>query len=261
MSKEFYRLVQSNLNDGRRLHSITFLDGALPNEAKTGHSWLVSDDEILFGSLGSDLDQKLREKLSVVSRRTRAKISTLSTADGECRLLVELHEPAPRLLLVGAGHIAQSLAHIASHLGFAIRIFDDRPDFVMPELFPAGTELVLGKWTEVGERMTPGVMDYVVIVTHAHIGDGDALVSLISHDVAYLGMIGSKKKVKQLMARAEESGVSRERLDKVFSPIGLAIGAETPEEIAISIIAEIVAIARGADPGLAGSCSITGRKG
>ena len=261
MSKVFYEKLLQALQESKRARSVTILDGELPEAVSKGHSWLFVDDEVCCGTLGQEIDTLLIEKLKEVSRRSPTKVVNCDLGAGPCRLFIELHDPTPRLLLVGAGHIAQSMAYIADHLGFQIRVFDDRKDFVVPELFPEGTELVHGLWPEVGEKMTPGQTDFVVIVTHAHSGDGEALVSLLEYDVAYLGMIGSKRKVKALLEKAKEKGCDAKKLEKVFSPIGLAIAAETPAEIAISILAEIVAVARGADPGQAGSCSITGRKG
>jgi xanthine dehydrogenase accessory factor len=152
------------------------------------------------------------------------------------------------------------MAKISHILGFEIVVYDEREAFTVPELFPQGTELVCGSYTEVALKLELRKSDYAVILTHAHAGDYDALISLVDKDLAYLGMIGSKTKVAKIMNRATEAGVSVDLLKKVMTPVGLAIGAQTVEEIAVSIVAEMIAVQRGASLEQAGSCSVIGKK-
>ena len=156
MSKLFYEKLLQTLQENETALSITLLDGELPAGFSIGHSWLLVKGKVVCGSLGEKIDELIIDKTKDVNRRDPTKVETADLGAGQCRLLVELHEPTPRLLLVGAGHIAQSLAHLAAQLGFHIRVFDDRKEFVLPELFPAGTELVHGMWPQVGEKMKPG---------------------------------------------------------------------------------------------------------
>jgi len=262
MSTTFYKAMYGHLQAGRRVLGATVLDGALPDGVAVGHGWLFVDDEVVTGSLGAAADERLAAAVAALTRRTPSVVDDVDLGAGPCRVLLELHEPSPRLVLVGAGHIAQALAAMAVLSGFRVVVFDDRPSFVVPELFPPGTALHLGEPSTVADVVQPRGGDFVVIVTHAHAGDYDALVALAPCPTAYLGMIGSATKVAKLKQRAAtEAGIPRERLDRVFSPIGLAIAAETPAEIAVSILAEMVAVLRGADPGRAGSCSVLGTKG
>ena len=256
MVARFYETLLQVLETKENARSATFLDGTLPEGVCTGHAWLYGQGRVLVGSLGPEDDAVLVAATSALSLH-RPSVVTEVTLGGEttCRVLLELHVPSPRLLLVGAGHIARALSRLAIPLGFNPVVFDDVAERLEPEWFPEGTTFVEGTFSQAGSLLEAGEGDFAVIVTRGHGGDFEALLALVSTDVTYLGMIGSKRKVAILLEKARAQGVPQERLDGVFTPIGLDIGAETPEEIALSIAAEIVAVLRGRDPARAGSCA------
>ena len=255
VSRDFYERLLFFSMQGKQLYSVMFISGE-----RTGRAWLSDGQDVLWGSLGDGLDACLISLLNRVDRRRRAVLSDFPWEGRREKIFIEYHEPTPSLLIVGAGHISRAMSSMAHELGFELKIYDDRRAFLDRDSFPEGAELILGQWVDVAEKARVSSSDYAVIVTHAHVGDLDALISLAGRDLAYLGMIGSRRKVGTLMSRAAEAGIPEEKLERVFSPIGLSIGAETPEEIAISILAEIVAVSRGADPSCASSCSLSGRK-
>ena len=172
------------------------------------------------------------------------------TACPTLQVLVEPVIPRPRLLIVGGGHIGQALARQASVIGLDITILDDRPEFTDPALFPAGVATRCGEIPkEVAE--SPVASDtYVVIVTRGHQHDAEALAACIHRPTAYIGMIGSRRKVALMRKEFIESGRAVvEEFDRVFAPVGLDIGAVTVPEIAASIVAQLIAVRRkGAAP-------------
>lgn len=165
-------------------------------------------------------------------------------------LMLEPVVPAERLIILGGGHVGQALTSLAELSGFPVVVVDDRPFFANGGLFPAGTQVICDDFSRAIARLAPGSTDYVVIVTRGHQYDRVCLKQLAGCQLAYIGMIGSKRRVAGLFDELAQEGVSREWLEKVHSPIGLNIGAETPAEIAVSILAELIQVKRKG----AGSC-------
>ncbi len=154
--------------------------------------------------------------------------------------------PSPRLFIIGAGHVGLHLARAASEVGFRINVIDDREKFANAERFP-GAEIVVEPIPEWLHRAELPASAYVVVVTRGHQHDLDALRALAARDLKYLGLIGSRAKVARIYDALLAEGMPPECLERVHSPIGLDIGAITPAEIAISILAELIAVTRGVD--------------
>ncbi len=160
-------------------------------------------------------------------------------------VFVEPIIPKPLLLIAGGGHIGQALALQGSLIGFDIVVIDDREEFTDPALFPAGTTTRCGNISEQLTGMSIGKETYIVIVTRGHKHDAEALEICIRKNAAYLGMIGSKRKVALIRKNFIESGIATPaKFDKVFTPVGLDIGAVTVPEIAASITAQLIAVRR-----------------
>lgn len=151
----------------------------------------------------------------------------------------------PEIIILGGGHIALPLVKIASLLGFRVVVVDDRPEFADNNRFPEADRVICDSFDRAVAGLDIGPGSYPVIVTRGHEHDRDCLREIIKHPAAYIGMIGSRRKVKFVMEQLAKEGIPPEKLAAVFSPIGLDIGAETPEEIALSIMAEIVSVYRG----------------
>jgi xanthine dehydrogenase accessory factor len=155
--------------------------------------------------------------------------------------------PAPALYVVGAGHVGWSLAKMAADAGFRIHVLDDREKFANAERFPfAETVEVddIGAWLHKAE-LPPSA--YVVVVTRGHTHDFEAVRALAARDLRYLGLIGSRAKVARIFDALETEGMPLECLERVHAPIGVDIGAITPAEIAVSILAELIAVRHGRD--------------
>jgi xanthine dehydrogenase accessory factor len=154
--------------------------------------------------------------------------------------------PSPRLFIIGAGHVGFHLAKIAGDVGFRIHIVDDREKFANADRFP-GADVVVEPIPTWLHRAELPASSYVVVVTRGHQHDLDAMRALAARDLKYLGLIGSRAKVARIYDALLEEGMPPECLQRVHAPIGLEIGAVTPAEIAISILAELIAVTRGVD--------------
>jgi xanthine dehydrogenase accessory factor len=166
------------------------------------------------------------------------------TCGGIVDVFLEPIKPLPSLIIFGGGHISYFLARIGKMVDFRVTIIDDRPEFANPERFPEADETIAEDMASVMKRLEINGSSYIVIVTRGHMKDEQALEWAVTTPAGYIGMIGSKRKIKTSFTYLETRGITQEQLDKVHSPIGLAIGAETPEEIAVAIMAEIIQVRR-----------------
>lgn len=145
-----------------------------------------------------------------------------------------------RLILCGGGHVSLEVAYMASHLEFDIVVIDDRPEFANEERFPMASQVLCMSFLEALDQLGSREDDYYVILTRGHAFDSDCLAKVLRGDYAYVGMIGSRIKVAAVMKRMREEGYPANVLAGVHSPVGLQIGAQTPAEIAVSILGEII---------------------
>jgi xanthine dehydrogenase accessory factor len=148
-----------------------------------------------------------------------------------------------KLLICGAGHIALALARFGREVGFHVTVLDDRSDFAHPSRFP-GCKVIADSFLATLRDMSLGPSTYVVVITRGHEHDAECLAEVLCKETAYVGLIGSIRRVRFVLEMLTHKGISQERLAEVFTPIGLPIGAESPEEIALSIVAELVCIRR-----------------
>jgi xanthine dehydrogenase accessory factor len=160
-------------------------------------------------------------------------------------VMVEITEAPATLLIVGGGHISLSLATIGAHIGFSVAVLDDREMYANAERFPMADKVMCGDFTEHLSSFPIGPTTYIVMVSRGHKQDETALRVVMSRGAAYVGMIGSKRRVSTVLRHLYEEGFDQNDLEAVYTPIGFDLQAETPEEIAVSIIAEIIAVRRG----------------
>lgn len=160
---------------------------------------------------------------------------------------VEELGPPPMLVIAGGGHVGQALGALASGLDFHLTVIDDRAEYASAERFPSATSRIVGEIDDELRRIPIDPQTYIVIVTRGHRHDGSALLSVIDSPAKYVGLIGSKAKIKTIFDDLMSRGVAAQKLARVHAPIGLEIGAVTVAEIAISIAAELVAVRRGLD--------------
>ena len=161
--------------------------------------------------------------------------------------------PEEKLLILGGGHVGRSVATMAVELDFKVTIADDRKALLAPERFPAGVKTICGSYADVAREFPLDSASYVVVVTRGKASDLECMRAILGRTYRYAGFIGSTRKAKILLDQLKEDGFPREKVAAVHSPIGLDIKAETPAEIAVSILAELVAVRRNA--GRTGSLS------
>ncbi len=228
--------------------------------ANTGAKLLVEEAGNVFGSLGdAELDSfVVPQALQFLRGRDETRLVSLKEfatdfpSAGEIFLLFERLQPAPRLVVCGAGHVGASLAKLGVLLGYETTLIDDRAEFLQRERF-AGEEIelvVASDWTSaVREVVGNGRGVSVAVVTRGHSEDEQCMRAVVQAKPDYMGLIGSKRRTTIVINRLREAGTDEEELQKIRAPIGLDIGAVSPEEVALAIMAEIVAERHGAAGG------------
>ncbi len=162
------------------------------------------------------------------------------------QVMLEVHERAATLLVVGGGHIGKALATIGNLCGFSVAVVDDRADYANADRFPEADRVICGDFVETLREFPIDGNTYIVCVTRGHKHDEASLRQVADSPAAYVGMIGSRRRVSTVLKHLIDDGADPEAVARVHTPIGLHIGAETPEEIAVSIMAEVIQVRRGA---------------
>jgi xanthine dehydrogenase accessory factor len=236
------------------LVTVVAASGSTPQEE--GAKMLVRADGSIVGTIGggSAEAQVIKEAIKVIAQGKPKHIHTsLNAKDVEdegmlCGGVMEIFiEPIltpPTVYIFGGGHISLSLARISKLLGFKIAVIDDRAEFANAERFPEADTIIAEDFAKSFPKLKIDKSSYIVIVTRNHQYDHTVLEWAVGTGAKYIGMIGSKNKNKAIFSHLESKGVTKEQLDRVHAPIGLEINAQSPEEIAVSIMAEIVKVRR-----------------
>ncbi len=240
------------------LATIVHTNGSIPSFESS--RMLVREDGSIAGTIGGgcvEADVWAAAKEVIQNETPRKMVFNLNheaafdhglICGGTLEVFVEPILPQPTLYIFGGGHVSMALAAAAHTVGFSIGVIDDREAFANTQRFPMAAE-VFTSYESAFAGITPSASSYLVIVTRGHRDDMRVLQWAIGADARYIGMIGSKRKVLSVYAALEKEGVPPERFAGVHAPVGLEIGALTPEEIAISIVAELVAVRRNAAGG------------
>jgi xanthine dehydrogenase accessory factor len=220
------------------------------DEAGGGVRVLVYEDGTVRGTLGDARLDRAAAEVGAALLESEDQAWTLESEGGEATLYAEVHRSPARLFVVGAGHIAVPLVRLGLLLGFPVVVLDDREEMATEERFPGAVVRPLDFDAPFRDEAVRG-SDFVVLVTRAHKYDYDCLRALLDAATPprYIGMVGSRRRVRAAFRALLEAGVDRGRIEAVHAPIGVGIGAETPEEIAVSIAAELVAVRRGVEAG------------
>jgi xanthine dehydrogenase accessory factor len=214
-------------------------------DPRPGARLAVLEDGTVMGDLGGITQSVLHEARGLLGTGG-SRTATI----GGATVFIDAVLPPNHLVIVGAGHIAVPLADIGVLLGHRVTVLDDREEFATEARFPHAASVKRMDFTDPFADVRIGARSYVVLVTRAHKYDYDCLLRLLELPVSpkYIGMIGSRRRVRAAFQALLDHGVARDRLAGVHAPVGIEIGAETPAEIAVSIASEIIAIHRGAVP-------------
>jgi xanthine dehydrogenase accessory factor len=253
---DIYEEIVKLRHDGRRgaLATIINVRGSIPSFQSA--KMLVRDDGSILGTIGggcveAEVWQAAREVMEQERPQTLTfnlnhdpKYDTGLVCGGTLEVFVEPILPLASLYIFGAGHVAVNLYKAALLAGFDVTVADDRERYANRERFPEAREVYAEDFEKVCQRLSPRENDYLVIVTRGHRDDLRVLRWAVETPARYLGMIGSERKWITIAEELEQEGIAREKLERIHSPVGLDIGAITPEEIAIAIVAEMIAVRR-----------------
>jgi len=257
MNREVFAAVTAALERGEPAALVTIVSTTGSTPQRIGAKMLVFGDGRTVGTIGggcyeNDAFGKAREAI-----RTRKPQMVHYELDddfaqetglicgGQMDVYIEPIEPSPELYIIGAGHVGFHLARVAHEVGFTVHVVDDREKFANADRFPTAAEIVVDDIPAWIARAQLPPHAYAVIVTRGHTNDLEALRALAPRDLRYLGLIGSRAKVARIYDELAKGDISAEALDRVHAPIGLDIGAVTPQEIAVSILAELIAVKHG----------------
>jgi xanthine dehydrogenase accessory factor len=259
MDQDVFAALARALERGEDAALVTIVSSRGSTPQRVGAKMVVFADGRTVGTIGggcyeNDAFWKARDVLT--TRRPRMVHYDLNDdfaeesgliCGGQMDVFIEPIEPSPQLFIIGAGHVGFHLARLAQSVGFRISVIDDREKFANAERFPDAAEIVVDDIAAWLHKAELPVNAFAVIVTRGHRHDLDALRALAARDLRYVGLIGSRAKIKRIYDALIAESMPDECLRRVHAPIGLDIGAVTPEEIAVSILAELIAIKRGVD--------------
>jgi xanthine dehydrogenase accessory factor len=257
VNQEVFAALAEALARGEEVALVTIVASTGSTPQRVGAKMLVFPDGRTVGTIGggcyeNDAFWKAREAITA-RRPLNVKYElnddfaqeTGLVCGGQMEVFIEPVEASPDVYVFGAGHVGYFVAKMAREVGFRVHVIDDREKFANAERFGDGIDVVVDHiptWLQAHSLPTTA---YAVIVTRGHTHDLDALRALTAHPLRYLGLIGSKAKVKRIFDALREEGTADDALRGVHAPIGLDIGAITPQEIAVSIVAELIAVKHG----------------
>lgn len=232
------------------LATVISVDGFFPKMEGVKEFIKASGDKVGSLFMGEELEERILGEAERILRGRKIEILAISfeEADYPCKEIEVLLEPIysePTVYIFGAGHISQQLVPLVKKVHFKVVVIDDREIFANRERFPEADEVIVAEFEKAFEQLTIDQSSYIVIVTRGHLYDGLILGNAVKTNAHYIGMIGSKKKIQTLYQDLIDNGIRRDELDRVHAPIGLDIHSETPEEIAVSIVAQLIKERRG----------------
>ncbi len=242
-----YKKIRELLVSGHKAALVSVISNT-DNPLLANRKIILSEDRVPYSGLAEDLTEKIFAASAPFMERGQSAVFDLAIANSDKKEKVKLFfhyfNPFPSLIIFGGGHVGAALCRMAALLDFEVTVVDDRPFFAGKNVHPDADRLICEDFEQAFNRITTGPSDYIVIVTRGHRHDRLCLEKALGRDTAYIGMIGSRRRVKAQLESLAAAGYSEERLAAVHSPIGLHIGAVTEAEIALSIMAEITKVRR-----------------
>jgi len=252
---EVLKKALERINKGETVALATIVEtkGSTPREV--GAKVLVGKDGLIAGTIGGGITEaKVIEEVKQSLKVGKGKLITYhltkeqaaldegAICGGDMKIFIDILRPKEKVLIFGAGHIAVCVSKLAKMLGFKVTVIDDREEFANQYRFPEADEIIVEDIERALTHLKITPSTYIIVLTRGHLKDEEVLGSVIKSSAGYIGMIGSRKKNSTVFQHLEEQGISAQELKEVHAPIGVDIGAQTPEEIAVSIIAEIIQV-------------------
>ena len=256
MEIDVFDEIQRLRQQGRKaaLATIVQIRGSVPSFQSA--KMLIRDDGSTLGSVGGGcVEAEVWTAAQDVIREEKARVMSFDLTDesmaesglicgGKLEIFIEPVLPTPKIVIFGAGHIATQVSKISTIAGFQTTIVDNRPVYANRERFPEAEAIYSESFEQAFDEIVPTENTYVIIVTRGHQEDQNVLRWAVQTNARYIGMIGSKRKIRSIADQLESEGIPRDRLERVYMPVGLDIGAVLPEEIAVAIVAEVIHVRR-----------------
>ena len=253
---DIYKEMVKTMEDGEEAALITIVSTSGSTPREEGTKMLVRSDGSIIGSIGGGgLEARVYELAAQVIRKGKPDRFQLSLTEeegkgmgmicgGNLEVFIEPVMSSPTLYLFGGGHMSLPVAKIGKLLNFRITVIDDRDEFANPQRFPEADAIFIEDFDKVFPKLNITKTGIIIVITREHKYDEVVLEHALTTSAGYIGMLGSKTKNKAVFANLLAKGISQKQLDRVHAPIGLEINAKTPEEIAVSILAEIIKFRR-----------------
>ncbi len=239
------------IHEGKAVTLCTVVESKGSTPRHQGSKMLVFPDGRILGTVGGgEIENRVIAEALDALKTGKTRIIRYEMVDpakgdagvcgGQVEVYVEPYLPAPLVLIVGGGHVGKAVAHVAKWLGFRVVVSDDRAELCTPEITPDADQFLVCEMAEIPQKLEIDNQTYIILTTRGMVVDVPGLAPLLDTKAAFIGVIGSQR--RWMMTRKEliAQGVAEEKLDRVHSPVGLELNAETPEEIAISIMAEVI---------------------
>lgn len=243
-----HQFLQQLIKEKQSSVLATVIEAEQANQQLVGRKLVFTETTSAGDLLDTRLATEILQQKPLLINQKDPQVLVLQTNAGAVSILIEHYHPIARLLILGAGHIAQPLVKMASLLQYESTVIDDRPSFANKNRFPTA-QVVCDSFPQALARQKIDRGTNVVIITRGHKHDLDCLKHVLQFEAGYIGMIGSRRRVKLIKRQLLDMGYAEENVSRVYMPIGLEIAAQTPEEVALSIAAQLVAVKRGAGGG------------
>lgn len=254
---EILKEALERVNKGETIALVTIVEAKGSTPREVGAKMIVNKDGLISGTIGGGITEaKVIEEIKQALKEGKGKLLTYhltreqaaldegAICGGEMKVFIDVLQPKEEVLIFGAGHIAVCVSKLAKMVGFKVTVIDSRKEFANQDRFSEADEIIAEDTEKALSHLDIAPSTYIIVVTRGHLKDEEVLSSVVRSNAAYIGMIGSHKKNAAVFQRLAKKGISQEELDKVYSPIGIDINAQTPEEIAVSIMAEIIQVRR-----------------
>jgi len=254
---EILKEALRRIDKGETIALVTIVKAKGSTPRGVGAKMLVNNDGLITGTIGGGITEaKVIKEAKLALKKDEGKLLVYhltkeqaaldegAICGGEMNVFIDILQPNKEAIIFGAGHIATYVSRLAKLVGFKVVIIDERKDFANQKRFPDADEIIAEEIDNAMTHLNINSSSYIIILTKGHLYDEEVLNLVVSSDAAYIGVIGSKKKNSAIFQHLEQQGISHDDLAKVHTPIGIDIGAQTSEEIAVSIIAQIICVKR-----------------
>ena len=252
LKEEFLKIYQEVVRIRQKggsaiLATLISVDDTFPKGEGSKVLVKTSGEKVGFLLTGEEFEQNISKETGTLLNEKRPKVVTWQSEKEDARwkkmeVLLEPIFSEPTVYIFGGGHVSQQLAPFAKKVDFKVVVIDDREMFANRERFPEVDDVIVSEFEKCFDQLNIDETSYIVIVTRGHLYDGFVLEQAVKTNARYIGMIGSKKKIRTLYQDLMKKGIPKEILDRVYAPIGIDIHSETPEEIAVSIVAELIRV-------------------